>query len=83
MNYEKTGDNTYKLKDDAVGYKTEERVRKVWVVVIKYDVAESTRVKEFSYFIDCTTGEIIGGSVGNSSTVIETMMSDQYNLIEK
>lgn len=83
MNYEKTGDNTYKLKDDAVGYKTEERVRKVWVVVIKYDVAESTRVKEFSYFIDCTTGEIIGGSVGDSSTVIETMMSDQYNLIEK
>lgn len=83
MNYEKTGDNTYELKDDAVGYKTEERVRKVWVVVIKYDVAESTRVNEFSYFIDCTTGEIIGGSVGDSSTVIETMMSDQYNLIEK
>ena len=83
MNYEKSEDNKYKLKDDAVGYKTEERVRKVWVVVIKYDVAESTRVKEFSYFIDCTTGEIIGGSVGDSSTVIETMMSDQYNLIEK
>lgn len=83
MNYEKSEDNKYKLKDNAVGYKTEERVRKVWVVVIKYDVAESTRVKEFSYFIDCTTGEIIGGSVGDSSTVIETMMSDQYNLIEK
>ncbi len=83
MNYEKTEDNKYKLKDDAIGYKTEERVRKVWVVVIKYDVTESTRVNEFSYFIDCTTGEIIGGSVGDSSTVIETMMSDQYNLIEK
>lgn len=83
MLMQKTGENTYKLKEDATVYKTEERVRKVWVVVIKYDVPENTGISEFSYYIDCTTGEIIGGSVGDSSKTIEEIISDSYNLIEK
>lgn len=80
---QKTGDNTYELKEDATLYKTEERVRKVWVVVIKYDVPENTGISEFSYYIDCTTGEIIGGSIGDSTKTIEQIISDPYNLIEK
>ena len=56
-NMEKTGENTYKLKEDAVFYKTEKRVRKVWCVVIQYNNDDS-----YTYFVDCTTGEIIGGA---------------------
>lgn len=80
---QKTGDNTYELKEDATLYKTEKRVRKVWVVVIKYDNQENTGLSEFSYYIDCTTGEIIGGSMGDSTQTIEQIISDPYNLIEK
>ena len=36
LNIEKTGENTYKLKDNAVAFETEKRVRKVWCVVINY-----------------------------------------------
>lgn len=42
LNTEKTGENTYKLKDDAVAFKTEKRARKVWCVVINYN--ESLRI---------------------------------------
>ena len=55
-NFEKTGENTYKLKDGAVMYKTEKRVRKVWCVAVRYDDN-----KTFTYYVDSTTGEIIGG----------------------
>lgn len=40
LNLKKTGENTYQLKEDAVFYKTEKRVRKVWCVVVEYDVSE-------------------------------------------
>ena len=42
LNIEKTGENTYKLKDDAVAFETEKRARKVWCVVINYN--ESLRI---------------------------------------
>ena len=54
-------------------YKTDNRVRRVWVVVFKYaekndenknefeNLAERTQKGQYSYFVDCTTGEIIGG----------------------
>lgn len=42
LNMQKTGENTYKLKDDAVAFKTEKRVRKVWCVAIDYN--ESLRI---------------------------------------
>lgn len=58
-------------------YKTDNRVRKVWIVVLKYGVqndenknefenlAERTQKGQFSYFVDCTTGEIIGGTTSD------------------
>ena len=42
INIEKTGENTYKLKDNAVAFETEKRARKVWCVVINYN--ESLRI---------------------------------------
>ena len=58
LNYfEKNEEDMYKIKDEAIMYKTEERVRKVWCVVIEY-----SDEKAFTYYIDCTTREIIGGS---------------------
>lgn len=65
LNYEVTDDGEIKLKDDAKKYKTEERVRKVWCVVIQYNFDEFAS-SEFTYFIDCTTGEIIGGACSNN-----------------
>ena len=50
-------------------YNVEDRVRNAWVVVITYeDNFEDDTVKrytegQYSYFVDCTTGEIIGGAV--------------------
>ena len=54
-------------------YKTDDRVRRVWIVVFNYaekndenknefeNLAERTQKGQYSYFVDCTTGEIIGG----------------------
>ena len=42
LNMEKTVENTYKLKNDAVAFETEKRARKVWCVVINYN--ESLRI---------------------------------------
>ncbi len=44
--------------DNKYGYKTEELVRKVWRVEIEY---YSNFTKKDAYFVDCTTGEILGG----------------------
>lgn len=83
LNLEKTGENTYTLKKDAVFYETEERVRKVWCVVIEYDVPEGTTMSSFTYYIDVTTGEIIGGQRGDSLWSEQMTREDEYNLIEK
>ena len=77
LNMEKTGENTYKLKENAVIYKTEKRVRKVWCVVIKYSDNMS-----FSYYIDCTTGEIIGGTCLDDLGLDELLKNDPNNVIE-
>lgn len=59
--------------NEHVYYKTEDRVRRVWVVVFNYgEVIDENKTEEerlvervtkgqYSYFVDCTTGEIIGG----------------------
>lgn len=83
LNLEKTGENTYQFKKDAVFYETEERVRKVWCVVVEYDVTEGTTMSAFTYYIDATTGEIIGGQGGDSLWSEEMTKEDEYNLIEK
>lgn len=52
--------------EEIVAYSTEERVRTVWVVVLEYEDKEADIVNkvtkgQYSYYIDSTTGEIIGG----------------------
>lgn len=54
--------------EEIVAYETEERIRKVWVVVLEYRDEETNIVNavikgQYSYFVDATTGEIIGGDV--------------------
>lgn len=83
LNMIKIGKNTFKLKDDAIFYKTDERVRKVWCVVIQYDLNTEYVSSEFSYYVDCTTGEIIGGARSNDLKKEERILEDEYNLIEK
>ena len=81
LNLEKTGENTYKLKDDAVMYKTEERVRKVWSVAVIYNTDEPYYA--YTYYIDSTTGEIIGGQLGNDFYSEDGLREDPNNVIEK
>ncbi len=82
LNLEKTGENTYRYKEDSVFYKTEERVRKVWCVVVEYDVEEFD-MNAFSYFVDATTGEIIGGQRGDVFFGEDGLRNDPHNVIEK
>ena len=50
-------------------YNVEDKVRNAWVVVITYedtydgDIMRRYTEGQYSYFVDCTTGEIIGGHV--------------------
>ena len=83
LNFEKVEGDRYKYKEDAVIYKTEERVRKVWCVVITYDIEESGYLPAFTYYIDSTTGEIIGGSAGDVIASEEAERNDVNNVIQK
>lgn len=49
-------------------YNINDKIRNAWVVVITYednfnDIVKRYTEGQFSYFVDCTTGEIIGGYV--------------------
>lgn len=50
-------------------YNVEEKIRNAWVVVITYEDTYGENIQkrytegQYSYFVDCTTGEIIGGYV--------------------
>ena len=83
LNMEKVEGDRYRYKDDAVMYKTEERVRKVWCVVITYNIEESGYLSAFTYYVDSTTGEIIGGSAGDVIISEEAIRNDINNVIEK
>ena len=56
-------------KEKQIEYRTEGRIRKAWKVMIEYDVPISDMFTEtfsvtdigYTYYIDATTGEIIGG----------------------
>ena len=52
---------TISTTDDIAVYDTEDIVRKVWVVEIEYKENEYAFTEKDMYFVDCTTGEIIGG----------------------
>ena len=53
--------------EDWVFYRTESRVRRIWLVTIVYDIPNkfdgsyNPNDERVSYFIDVTTGEVIGG----------------------
>lgn len=86
INFEPNGDGTRKVKDDAVFYKVDNRVRKVWEVTIFYDYTkyEENGPERFVYYVDCTTGEIIGGARWNSEmNFIKKLKEDPNNFIEK
>ena len=81
-NKEKIRENVYKIKDDAVFYKTEERVRKVWRVVIEYDKSQTDNsLRYYAYYVDATTGEIIGGEIGSLLTYEDNIKSDVHNMV--
>lgn len=83
INYECDENGTYKIKDNAEFYKVDNRVRKVWEVKIYYDYYNSNGQGRYVYYVDATTGEIIGGNRWNGSNEqVAQLMEDQYNLIE-
>ena len=54
-------------------YKIENKIRNAWVVVIKYednfnDVVKRYTEGAYSYYVDATTGEIIGGEMLDALT---------------
>ena len=83
LNMEKVEGDLYRYKDDAVMYKTEERVRRVWCVVITYNPEKSGYLPAFTYYVDSTTGEIIGGGAGDVLASEEAEKNDVNNVIEK
>lgn len=73
-------------KEDAVFYKVDNRVRKVWEVTIYYDYYKykENGPERFVYYIDVTTGEIIGGNrFYGAKMQLKNLKEDSYNLIEK
>ena len=49
---------------NIVTFSTEERTRKTWQVCVIYDY-DGDGIEAFTYYIDATTGEIIGGNLFN------------------
>ena len=81
-NKEKIGENGYKLKNDAVFYKTDGRVRKVWRVTMEYEkIDKDNLLHYYSYYVDATTGEIIGGEIGDLLTYEDNLKLDVYNMV--
>lgn len=86
INFEFNEDGTSKIKDDAVFYKVDNRVRKVWEVTIYYDYEKykENGSERYVYCVDTTTGEIIGGARWTGvNGEIKNLFNDPYNLIEK
>lgn len=56
--------------EERIYFQMQDRIRNAWVVYIDYvdnwpDIVTRVARGQFSYFIDCTTGEIIGGDTGD------------------
>lgn len=84
INYECDENGTYKIKDNAEFYKVDNRVRKVWEVKIFNDYYNEYYQERYVYYVDATTGEIIGGNSWSGSTEqVAQLIESQYNLIEK
>lgn len=86
INFERNENGIYKIKEDVEFYKVENRVRKVWEVTVYYDYSkyEENGPERYVYYVDSTTGEIIGGARWNGAKgQIDCLLQDPYNLIEK
>lgn len=63
--YQERHSKNYSLNDTII-YRTDSYIRKVWMVTIEYDTLnkDNTNVYDeyYTYYIDVTTGEIIGGN---------------------
>lgn len=86
INFESDKNGVYKVKDDSVFYKVDNRVRKVWEVTIYYDYIKykENGSERFVYYVDATTGEIIGGDrFYGAKMQLKNLTEDPYNVIEK
>lgn len=86
INFTQEKNGMARLKDDAIFYKVDNRVRKVWEVTIYYDYYKYDQdfLERFVYYVDATTGEIIGGDrFYGGKTQIKNLMTDPGNVIEK
>ena len=86
INFTQGEDGKAQIKEDAVFYKVDNRVRKVWEVTVYYDYYKYDKnfPERFVYYVDATTGEIIGGNRYYGAKVqIENLMKDPHNVIEK
>ena len=86
INFETDKSGVYKVKDDSVFYKVDNRVRKVWEVTIYYDYIKykENGSERFVYYVDATTGEIIGGDrFYGAKMQLKNLTEDPYNVIEK
>ena len=84
LNYQTEENGLYKIKEETEFYKVDNRVRKVWEVTIYYDYYKENYQGRYIYYIDATTGEVIGGNRWNGSNEqILQLIEDSYNLIEK
>ena len=84
LNYQTEENGPYKIKEDTEFYKVDNRVRKVWEVKIYYDYYNEYYQERYVYYVDATTGEIIGGNSWSGSTEqVAQLIESQYNLIEK
>ena len=63
--YQERHSKNYSINDTII-YRTDSYIRKVWMVTIEYDTLnkDNTNVYDeyYTYYIDVTTGEIIGGN---------------------
>lgn len=82
-NYKEEYDNHEFLKYGTTQFQTEERVRKVWCVVLTYDEENKSDTEKYTYFVDCTTGEIIGGHWWSDLDNEKIMREDPYNFAGK
>lgn len=76
-NYKEKYDKHEFSRFEGIQYQTEERVRKVWCVVVEYE--EEEKQQKYTYFVDCTTGEIIGGNNWNVFDNEKIIEEDPYN----
>lgn len=67
--------------EDRLYHRTERKIRKCWRVTILYNLTWEQLVNEnldlyYTYLVDCTTGEVIGGSIFSDQGYNEIVIDD-------